>query len=66
MFRITVQDCLRNVKNRFELVLLASQRAAIIQRCKTPDRIRQPGSGCGAERDRRWENSQGGKFLMGF
>ena len=27
MARITVEDCLRNVGNRFELVLLASQRA---------------------------------------
>ncbi len=27
MARVTVEDCLKNVKNRFELVLLASQRA---------------------------------------
>lgn len=27
MARITVQDCLENVDNRFELVLLAAQRA---------------------------------------
>jgi len=27
MSRITVEDCLRKVQNRFELVLLASQRA---------------------------------------
>lgn len=27
MARITVEDCLANVKNRFELVLVASKRA---------------------------------------
>jgi len=27
MARITVEDCLQNVNNRFELVMLASQRA---------------------------------------
>lgn len=27
MARVTVEDCLRNVKNRFELVMLASKRA---------------------------------------
>ncbi len=27
MARVTVEDCLRNVKNRFELVLLAAERA---------------------------------------
>ena len=27
MARITVEDCLQNVKNRFELVLVSSKRA---------------------------------------
>jgi len=27
MARVTVEDCLKNVKNRFELVLIASKRA---------------------------------------
>lgn len=27
MARVTVEDCLKNVKNRFELVLLAAERA---------------------------------------
>lgn len=27
MARVTVEDCLQNVENRFELVLLASKRA---------------------------------------
>ena len=27
MARVTVQDCLKNVKNRFELVLVAAKRA---------------------------------------
>jgi DNA-directed RNA polymerase subunit omega len=27
MARITVEDCLKNVKNRFDLILLASKRA---------------------------------------
>ena len=32
MARITVEDCLRNVKNRFELVMLASKRARQLSR----------------------------------
>ena len=27
MARVTVEDCLKNVKNRFELVMIASKRA---------------------------------------
>ena len=27
MARVTVEDCIKSVKNRFELVMLASQRA---------------------------------------
>lgn len=27
MARVTVEDCLKNVKNRFELVMVASKRA---------------------------------------
>jgi len=34
MARITVEDCLRNVKNRFELVLIASKRARQLMRGK--------------------------------
>ncbi|TAK73743.1 MAG: DNA-directed RNA polymerase subunit omega [Gammaproteobacteria bacterium] len=34
MARVTVEDCLRNVKNRFELVLLASKRARQLMRGK--------------------------------
>ena len=30
MARITVEDCLENVENRFELVMTASQRARMI------------------------------------
>lgn len=36
MARVTVEDCLKNVKNRFELVLLASKRARQLMRGKTP------------------------------
>lgn len=36
MARVTVEDCLRNVKNRFELVILAAKRARQIMRGKTP------------------------------
>ncbi|OGT58357.1 MAG: DNA-directed RNA polymerase subunit omega [Gammaproteobacteria bacterium RIFCSPHIGHO2_12_FULL_42_10] len=36
MARITVEDCLKNVKNRFELVLLASKRARQLMRGATP------------------------------
>jgi DNA-directed RNA polymerase subunit omega len=32
MARITVEDCLQNVKNRFELVLLAAKRARQLSR----------------------------------
>ena len=36
MARVTVEDCLRNVKNRFELVIVASKRARQIMRGKDP------------------------------
>ncbi len=36
MARVTVEDCLRNVKNRFELVLIASKRARQLMRGKEP------------------------------
>lgn len=36
MARVTVEDCLKNVKNRFELVLLAAKRARQIMRGKEP------------------------------
>lgn len=32
MARITVEDCLENVKNRFELVILAARRARLLMR----------------------------------
>ncbi len=32
MARVTVEDCLQNVKNRFELVMLASKRARQLMR----------------------------------
>ena len=32
MARITVEDCLSNVRNRFELVLIASKRASMLAR----------------------------------
>lgn len=35
MARITVEDCLRHVENRFELVLLSSQRARQLELCAT-------------------------------
>ena len=36
MARITVEDCLKNVKNRFELVLLAAKRARQLMHGATP------------------------------
>lgn len=36
MARVTVEDCLKNVKNRFELVLVAAKRARQLMRGKTP------------------------------
>lgn len=36
MARVTVEDCLDNVENRFELVLLASKRARQISYGKEP------------------------------
>lgn len=37
MARVTVEDCLENVANRFELVLVASKRARQITRGKAPN-----------------------------
>ena len=34
MARVTVEDCLKNVKNRFELVMIASKRARQLMRGK--------------------------------
>ena len=36
MARITVEDCLKNVESRFELVLLAGRRAKMIMRGAKP------------------------------
>jgi DNA-directed RNA polymerase subunit omega len=36
MARVTVEDCLKNVKNRFELVMIASKRARQLMRGKDP------------------------------
>ncbi len=36
MARITVEDCLRKVESRFELVILAARRAKMIMRGATP------------------------------
>ena len=36
MARITVEDCLKNVQNRFELVLLAAKRARQLMHGVTP------------------------------
>ncbi len=36
MARVTVEDCIENVTNRFELVLMATKRARQITRGATP------------------------------
>ena len=36
MARITVEDCLKQVENRFELVLMASKRARELQKGAEP------------------------------
>lgn len=36
MARVTVEDCLKNVKNRFELVIVAAKRARALMRGKDP------------------------------
>ena len=36
MARVTIEDCLKNVKNRFELVLIASKRARQLMHGKEP------------------------------
>lgn len=36
MARVTVEDCLRNVKNRFELVMIAAKRARQLMHGKDP------------------------------
>lgn len=39
MARITVEDCLDNVDNRFELVMLASKRARMIATQNVPIKV---------------------------
>lgn len=39
MARVTVEDCLKNVKNRFELVLLAAKRARQLMRGTQDPRV---------------------------
>ncbi len=36
MARVTVEDCLKNVKNRFELVIIAAKRARQLMRGREP------------------------------
>jgi DNA-directed RNA polymerase subunit omega len=36
MARVTVEDCLKNVKNRFELVIIAAKRARQLMRGRDP------------------------------
>jgi DNA-directed RNA polymerase subunit omega len=36
MARITVEDCLKNVESRFELVILAAKRAKILMKGAKP------------------------------
>ena len=36
MARVTIEDCLKHVKNRFELVIIASKRARQLMRGKDP------------------------------
>ena len=36
MARVTVEDCLKNVKNRFELVMLSAKRARQLMHGKEP------------------------------
>jgi DNA-directed RNA polymerase subunit omega len=36
MARVTVEDCLKNVRNRFELVILSAKRARQLMRGKEP------------------------------
>ncbi len=36
MARVTVEDCLKNVKNRFELVIIAARRARQLMHGKEP------------------------------
>ena len=55
MARVTVEDCIDKVENRFELVLLASHRARMISTGvadhRRPRQRQEPGRG--AARDRR-------------
>ena len=36
MARVTIEDCLQNVDNMYELVHLATRRPPVIQRRRTP------------------------------
>jgi DNA-directed RNA polymerase subunit omega len=39
MARVTVEDCLQNVKNRFELVMIASKRARQLMRGSSEPKV---------------------------
>lgn len=45
MARVTIEDCLRNVENRFKLVLLASKRARQLSK------LSEPFVKCGRDKD---------------
>jgi DNA-directed RNA polymerase omega subunit len=62
MARVTVEDCLDNVDNRFELVLLASKRARQLSTGGKDALVEvdsDKGDGCCAARDsRRFDNTR--------
>ena len=37
MARVTVEDCLENVENRFKLVMISTQRARQLERLPAPE-----------------------------
>ena len=43
MARVTVEDCIEKIPNRFDLVLVAAQRARGIMKGDTPEIEREPG-----------------------
>ena len=45
MARVTVEDCLEKVPNRFALVILAAERARMLSRRAPADRVREQGGG---------------------
>ena len=54
MARVTVEDCIDKVDNRFELVLLASHRARLISQGAPTARNPEKMASASAKQSRKW------------